>query len=82
MSSPPARLPHRSSEPDDKGSRDATRAIKAATDLNGDVNRAASWFRNEALSAFALKTARQLVCEGRTEDVLRYLASLEAGAMG
>ena len=82
MSPPPATLPHRSSEPNETGSRDATRVIKAATDLNGDVHTAAFWFKSEPLSAFASKTAEQLVREGRTEDVLRYLVSLEAGATG
>jgi hypothetical protein len=56
--------------------------IKAATDLSGDVHRAVSWYKNEPLSAFASKTAEQLVREGRTEDVLQYLVSLEAGATG
>ncbi|MFG7003166.1 DUF2384 domain-containing protein, partial [Burkholderia pseudomallei] len=28
------------------------------------------------------KTAEQLVSEGRTEDLLRYVTSLEAGAAG
>jgi hypothetical protein len=62
--------------------RDALKVIKAGTDLSGDVNRALFWYRNEPLSAFAYKTAEQLVSEGRTEDVLRYVASLEAGAAG
>ncbi len=59
---------------------DAMRVIKAATDLNGDVHRADSWYKNEPLSAFASRTAEQLVLDGRTEDVLRYLRSLQSGA--
>ena len=82
VSIPPATLPQRSSEPDESRSRDATRVIKAATDVNGDVHRASSWYKDEPLSAFASKTAEQLVREGRTEDVLHYLVSLEAGAAG
>lgn len=62
--------------------RDALKVIKAGTDISGDVTRALFWYRNEPLSAFAYKTAEQLVSEGRTEDVLRYVASLEAGAAG
>jgi hypothetical protein len=62
--------------------REALRVIKAGTDISGDVNRALFWYRNEPLSAFGYKTAEQLVSEGRTEDVLRYVASLEAGAAG
>jgi hypothetical protein len=62
--------------------REALRVIKAATDLNGDINQALFWYRNEPLSAFSYKTAERLVSEGKTEDVLRYVASLEAGAAG
>jgi len=62
--------------------REALRVIKAATDLNGDLARALFWYRNEPLSAFGYKTAEQLLSEGRTEDLLRFLSSLEAGAAG
>jgi hypothetical protein len=62
--------------------REALRVIKAATDLNGDLNKALFWYRNEPLSAFGYKTAERLVSEGRTDDLLRYVASLEAGAAG
>jgi len=62
--------------------REALRVIRAATDLSGDVNRALFWYRNEPLQLFGYKTAEQLVSDGRTEDLLRYIASLEAGAAG
>lgn len=62
--------------------RDALRAIRAATDLSGDVERALFWYRNEPLQPFGYKTAEQLVSEGRVEDLLRYIESLEAGAAG
>lgn len=62
--------------------REALRAIKAATDLNGDLHKALFWYRNEPLAAFAYKTAERLVSEGRADDLLRYLASLEVGAAG
>ena len=35
----------------------ALRVIKAATDLNGDLNRALFWYRTEPLSVFGYKTA-------------------------
>ena len=60
--------------------RDALNIIKAGTDISGNVSRALFWYRNEPLSVFGYKTAEQLVSEGRTEDVLRYVASLKAGA--
>jgi hypothetical protein len=62
--------------------REAVRVIRAATDLSGDVNRATFWYRNEPLAPFGYKTAETLVSEGRAEDVLRYVMSLEAGATG
>ena len=62
--------------------REALRIIKAATDLTGDLHRALFWYRTEPLSVFGYKTAERLVSEGRTDDVLRYVTSLEAGAAG
>ena len=62
--------------------REALRVIKAATDLNGDLNKALFWYRNEPLAVFGYKTAERLVSEGRTDDLLRYIASIEAGAAG
>jgi hypothetical protein len=72
--------------PDSRGVQDflreSLRAIKAATDFNGDLNKALFWYRNEPLSAFGYKTAERLVCEGRTDDLLRYMESIAAGAAG
>ena len=62
--------------------REALRVIKAATDMNGDLNKALFWYRNEPLSVFGYKTPERLVSEGRTDDLLPYMASLEAGAAG
>ena len=62
--------------------REALRVIKAAAEVSGDLDRALFWYRNEPLSAFGYRSAERLVSEGRTEDVLRYVASLDAGAAG
>ena len=62
--------------------REAVRVIRAATDLSGDVDRAIFWYRNEPLPPFAYKTAEHLVSEGSSDDVIRYVMSLEAGAAG
>jgi hypothetical protein len=62
--------------------REALRVIKAATDLNGDLNKALFWYRNEPLSVFGYRTAERLVSDGRTDDLLRYVASIGAGASG
>jgi hypothetical protein len=62
--------------------REVVRVLRAATDINKDVALAIFWYRNEPLPSFAYKTAEQLVVEGRSEDVLRYVTSLEAAAAG
>ena len=62
--------------------RQAVRVIKAATDLTGDLRRALFWYRAEPLATFSYRTAERLVAEGRTDDLLSYVASLEAGAAG
>ena len=62
--------------------REVLRVIRAAMELNGDVNRVVFWYRNEPIPAFAYKTAEQLICEGKTESLLRYIESLEAGPSG
>ncbi|WP_230958699.1 MbcA/ParS/Xre antitoxin family protein, partial [Burkholderia stagnalis] len=62
--------------------RDALRVIRAATDISGDVRSTLFWYRNEPLPTFGYKTAEELISEGRTEDLLRYVTSLEAGAAG
>lgn len=62
--------------------REALRVLRAAADLSGDVEQALFWYRNEPLQPFGYKTAEQLVSDGRSEDLLRYIESLEAGAAG
>ncbi|WP_348771938.1 DUF2384 domain-containing protein [Burkholderia sp. Tr-862] len=62
--------------------RDALRVIRAATDISGDIRSTLFWYRNEPLPTFGYKTAEELISEGRTEDLLRYVTSLEAGAAG
>lgn len=62
--------------------RQALQVLRAAFDLSGDINKAAFWYRNEPLSPFNYNTAERLVSENRTNDVLSYVASLEAGATG
>ena len=81
-SSPTSGSPGIANKPGDKASSDARRVLLAATNLSGEANTASSWFRNEPLTAFRSKTAEQLVREGRTEDVLAYLQSLQAGSLG
>lgn len=62
--------------------REAVRVIRVAINVSGDVEGAIFWYRNTPLSPFDYKTAEQLVSEERTEDLIRYIQSLEAGALG
>jgi uncharacterized protein (DUF2384 family) len=62
--------------------REAIRVIRAALDLNGDLERTIFWYRNMPIPTFEYKTAETLVTEHRTEDLLRYIDSLEAGSAG
>jgi hypothetical protein len=62
--------------------REALRVLRAANDLSGDFDLALFWYRNEPLQAFGYKTAETLVSEGRANDVIRYVESLQAGAAG
>jgi hypothetical protein len=50
--------------------------------LNGDPAVALDWYRCERIAVFDDETPEQLVNEGRTDDLLRYLRSLEAGFAG
>jgi len=62
--------------------REAIRIIRAASDISGDIDRAIFWYRNDPIPIFGYKTGETLVTEGRTEDLLRYIESLEAGEAG
>jgi Protein of unknown function (DUF2384) len=66
----------------EKLSLEAVAVINAAARISDDPVKAIEWYRTEPLSVFDSKTAEQLVSEGRAQDVLQYIASLEAGAAG
>jgi hypothetical protein len=57
---------------------DKARVIQAALEVCRDIDKAKAWFRHTPLQCFDGRTAEQLVREGRTDDVLRYVASLDA----
>ncbi|EQL42786.1 hypothetical protein M770_34655 (plasmid) [Pseudomonas aeruginosa VRFPA03] len=52
------------------------------TDMGTDVTNAIFWFKNEPLSTFGYKTAEEVVSEGKTEQLIAFLQSWEAGAQG
>lgn len=49
--------------------------------ISGDRDQAVAWLQ-EPLATFGNKTALDLVAEGRTDAVLRYLASIASGFVG
>lgn len=60
--------------------RDAVRVLSAASNFaEDDFLRAVYWFRNDPIQPLEYKTAEVLVSEGRTEQVLMYIDSLNAG---
>jgi len=62
--------------------RESVRIIRAATDISGSVENAIFWFKNNPLPVFDYKTPQDLVSEGRTEALVRYIQSLQAGFIG
>lgn len=62
--------------------RESVRVIRAATDINGSIEQAIYWFKNNPLPIFDYKTSQDLVSEGRTEDLVRYIQSLQVGFAG
>ena len=58
------------------------RVRSAAMAVSREPQKAAFFVRNQPIPSFGHKTALQLVAEGRTEDVIGYLASIESGFVG
>lgn len=57
------------------------RVVKVATVIFGDHDRAIEWL-SQPLASFWDKTPLQLIDEGRTDSVVRYLESIESGFVG
>jgi hypothetical protein len=62
--------------------RDSMRVVQAAFDVAGDVETALSWFKGHRLPTFGNVTPYHLVAQGRSESLVSYLHSLEAGFAG
>lgn len=62
--------------------RESIRVVRAAADIRGNVDKALFWFKNTPLPAFEYKTPQDLVAEGRADDLISYLQSLQAGFAG
>lgn len=57
------------------------RIVAAAESISGDRAKAIEWLK-QPLATFGGKTALQLIDEGRTNDVIGYLESIESGFVG
>lgn len=62
--------------------RDALRVISAAFRVAGNTDRATYWYRNTPIPEFGHRTAEQLVSAGKTDAVVQYLTSIDAGSTG
>jgi uncharacterized protein (DUF2384 family) len=62
--------------------RESLRVIRAASDIAGSVEKAIFWFKNNPIPIFNYKTPQDLVSEGRTDEMVRYAQSLQAGFSG
>jgi hypothetical protein len=55
------------------------RILIMASEMAGDDQRAAIWFKHQPIPGWAGKTAYDLVREGQTEKVLAYLEAVRSG---
>ena len=58
------------------------RILSAAAAVSGNMQMAIDWFHHDGLEVFSGRTAQEVMAEGRTTDLLRYIESLQAGFMG
>jgi hypothetical protein len=70
------------SEPLQRTLRGMVKAIAAATELTGDVDKAIYWLINEPIAEYRHKTAAELIAEDHLDAVLTYLEDLTGGATG
>jgi hypothetical protein len=61
---------------------DVVRVLSAAHALNGDLDRALFWFRNQPIPEFDHFTPMQLVEQGKVQALIDYLDSIGGGAAG
>jgi hypothetical protein len=59
--------------------RNVIKVLAAATLYSGNLTRAIYWYRNQPIDILDFKTPEELVAEGRVDQLLRYIATLEAG---
>ncbi len=62
--------------------RESVRVMRAASDISGSVEQAIYWYKNNPLPPFDYKTPEDLVSAGRTDTLIAYIQSLQAGFAG
>ena len=62
--------------------RESISSLRAAADASRSIEKAIYWYKNNPIPVFDYKTGHQLVSEGRSQDLIRYLQSLRAGFAG
>lgn len=55
------------------------RILTTATEMAGNSERAAIWFKHQPLPGWNGKTGYDLVSEGRADDVVAYLEAVRSG---
>lgn len=58
------------------------KAIAAATELTGDVDKAIYWYRNEPIADYGHRTPAELVADGQVDAVLTFIRDIENGPRG
>ncbi len=62
--------------------RESVRVTRAAADISGSIEKAIYWFKNHPLPTFDYKTPQDLVSEKRTDTLIKYIQSHQAGYTG
>ncbi len=60
-----------------EAARQVNRALQAASDALGSVDRAHAWFLEQELEQFGGLTPLQMLQKGRVEDLLGHIATLK-----
>lgn len=61
---------------------DTLEIVRALVSNGLTITRAIEWFRNEPLSSFNSRTAEMIISEGKTNQLLQFLESWQAGSQG
>lgn len=62
--------------------RDAIAVLEEAMKINPDETRVLSWFNQQPLRDFSMRTPIEMIVDGQVDALLQYVQSLEAGSAG